>query len=198
MRYLDALAAGDFAAIDDLRSEPLEPAAETVLAQAFAGASEYVRSPRIDQLVEERRDGHGARDRRARRRGAARSPSSWPRRAAAGCSTGSTSAALTVSTPLGDSAWVGDALAPVAAPILLLPAVYPVVSAPRGLLDGEESAIIADGPAEVALDADTHARGDRPRAGAARCLRRYVRRARRRGARALRAEGSRGRPTSRP
>lgn len=150
-RYLDALAAGDFAAIDDLRSEPLDPAAETVLEQAFAGASEHVRSPRIDRLVAEDATTtvHAtiqlAGEEHALTFELAAEGGRWLLAA-------DYLGDLTVSTPLGDSVWVGDALAPVTAPILLLPAVYPVVAAPRGLLVGEESAIIADGRSEVAMD----------------------------------------------
>ena len=151
MRYLHALESGDFAAVDDLRAEPLEPAAETVLEQAFAGASEHVRSPKIDRLVAEddattvhatvelAGEEHALTFDLAAKRG---------RWLLAGDYLGE----LTVSTRLGDSAWVGDALAPVAAPIRLLPAVYPVVAAPRGLLAGEGSAIVADGRTQVALD----------------------------------------------
>jgi len=151
MRYLDALAAGDFATIDAMRSEPLEPAAETVLEQAFAGASEYVRSPKIDHVVA---DGEAttvhatvelAGDEHALTFDLIAKGGRW-------LLDEEDLGGLTVSTPLGDSVWVGDALAPVAAPILLLPAVYPVVAAPRGLLAGEEPAIIADGRSEVALD----------------------------------------------
>ena len=151
MRYLDALAAGDFATIDEMRSEPLEPAAETVLEQAFAGASEYVQNPRIDRLVAEDATTtvHAtvelAGEQHALTFDLSAEGGRW---LLAGDYLGD----MTVSIPLGDSVWVGDALAPVAAPILLLPAVYPVVAAPRALLAGEESAIVADGPSEVAMD----------------------------------------------
>jgi hypothetical protein len=61
---------------------------------------------------------------------------------------------LTATTTLGDSVRVGDALVKADAPVALLPAVYPVTAAPRGLLTGESTAVVATGtPVTVAVDA---------------------------------------------
>ena len=159
-RYLDALAAGDYGAVDDLRSEPLEPAAEAVLAQAFEGASEYVRSPRIDELVEED-DGHGARDRRARRRGAHAHLRAVRGGRAGGCSPATTSA---VSPSRRRSAtrpgWATHSL-PSPRRSCFSPRCTRSSSAPRGLLDGEGSATIAGRSCRGHAGRGTHARGDR-------------------------------------
>lgn len=48
-------------------------------------------------------------------------------------------------TTIGDSIAVGDVIVPADAPFALLPAQYPVTAAPRGLLEGEATALVLPG-----------------------------------------------------
>lgn len=158
--YLTALAGGDFATIDAMRgADDLDEDAERVLMDSFAGADAFASDARVEEITagadattvrasaviagERREVSFALRDDGGR----------WQL-------TGDYLASLEVTvvsaagTPLGDSAWVGGALAPTARPILLLPAEYPVRPAPRGLLTGEASvALSTDEPAAVRIDA---------------------------------------------
>ncbi|MCR2809699.1 MULTISPECIES: hypothetical protein [unclassified Microbacterium] len=157
--YLTALAGGDFATIDAMRGNDVDEDAERVLMDSFAGADAYASETRVEEITtgadattvrasaviagERREVSFALRDDGGR----------WEL-------TGDYLASLEVTvvsaagTPLGDSAWVGGALAPTARPILLLPAEYPVRPAPRGLLTGEASvALSTDEPAAVRINA---------------------------------------------
>ncbi|NYE19823.1 hypothetical protein [Microbacterium immunditiarum] len=61
---------------------------------------------------------------------------------------------LTGETTIGDSIAVGDVIVPADAPFALLPAQYPVTAAPRGLLEGEATAVVLPGgSADAAVEA---------------------------------------------
>ncbi|MHC2999404.1 hypothetical protein [Microbacterium sp. HJ5] len=157
--YLDALAAGDVGAIDALRADPLAPEAEELLRQAFAGASAYVTDPRVTEIevsgataVVTARAGLGGEGHdlafSLRNEGGR-----W-------VLTGDELGVLTVQTALGDgpgadAVHVGDALAAVGEDLALLPAVYEVEAAPRGILSGSATAAVSPGaPRRLTLETE--------------------------------------------
>lgn len=156
--YLSALASGDLAAVQAMR-EPLPEAQEELLEQAFLGASAYIAGPRIEELHEQ---GDGVVEVRASAElGGERadlefeledSGSGWTL-------VGDHAGSLTVDATVGDGApldWalVGEALAPTATPLALLPAEYVVAPAPRGILEGSADVAVGTGePTTVSLSA---------------------------------------------
>ncbi|GAA3628721.1 hypothetical protein GCM10022200_09110 [Microbacterium awajiense] len=156
--YLDALAAGDAAgAIELLAASPGDDA-ET----AFAGAETYLAEPAVIATTEDDRGGATV-DVRFTLDGDEVMSSfdltldadGW-RVDADGVGT------LRADATLGDSVIVGGVLQPSSESAPLLPAVYPVTAAPRGIVDGSTSAIIVPGAAidlaiEASLSADATA-----------------------------------------
>lgn len=156
--YLRALAAGDLAGVQAMR-EPLPEAQEELLQEAFLSASAYIAEPRIEDLAEQ---GDGIVEVHASAElGGARhdirfdlegSGSGWTL-------VGDQAGALTVDAAVGDGVpldWVlvGDALAPTATPLALLPAEYTVVPAPRGILEGSADVAVGTGePTTASLSA---------------------------------------------
>lgn len=155
MRYLNALAAGDIGTIVDMHGVAADERSQTILAAAFSGATEYVSAPRIERIST-------GRDR----------PTSVTASVALGESrrtvgfvmelsdggwrlTGDYLASLSVTTSLGDSVWIGDALVPVGTDrIALLPAVYPIEAAPRHVLTGSATAVVTnETPVDIAVTA---------------------------------------------
>lgn len=147
-RYLRALSNGDFAAIAPLLPESVDAGH---LETAFAGATAHL----TDYAVTLTGDGDAVSARADVRLGGAdgvvvfglaRTDDGWTLAQ-------DFLASLEVSTTLGDSVLVGDALAPADEPIALLPAVYPVSAAPAGILEGDiEVTATNDEPVTAALD----------------------------------------------
>jgi hypothetical protein len=152
--YLRALAAGDVAAIEAMLAAPLDD--ETAV--AFASADGYLSEPRVVD-VDEGASGEATVRADAELDGERRdlsfvltssggrwmlSPESLP--------------AVNVEATLGgapgggDSAWIGDALVPAGDGVVLLPAVYAVEAAPRGILSGTATIAVTGGAETVALD----------------------------------------------
>lgn len=154
--YLDALAAGDYAAIEALRAEPLEDA---VVEEAFAGASSRIAEARVVDVAEQ--DGGVAGVHAQVELGGEPHDLSFTLEQTDGqwVLGGDDLGLLQVSTtlagvPVGDSVWIGDALAPAGTDVLLLPAEYPIGAAPRGILTGTATAVVVPGqPATVDLEA---------------------------------------------
>jgi len=157
--YLRALEAGDFGAIDALREAYLGDDAEVTLEQAFAGATSYIDDAElVDVRVSE--DGVASVEAEALLGGESRMVSFALQDSGTGWRlTGDYLGVLRAETALGagaggDAVWVGDALAPAATDLPLLPAEYEVQAAPRGILAGSQTvAVSTDEPAAVIIDA---------------------------------------------
>lgn len=156
--YLSALAAGDLGGVEAMR-EPLPDTQEELLEQAFLSASAYIADPRIDELAEQ---GDGIVEVRASAElGGARKDIRFELESSGSGWTlvGDQAGTLTVDAAVGDGVpldWVlvGDALAPTATPLALLPAEYAVAAAPRGILEGSAEAAVGTGePTTVSLTA---------------------------------------------
>lgn len=157
--YLAALSAGDFAAIDAMRGTDLDEDAERILTDAFAGADAFVAEPRVEDIAP---DAEMTKVRASALIAGERRDVSFALRDDGGTwkLTGDYLASLEVTVlagtdaPLGDSVWVGDALAPTGSSVLLLPAEYPVHAAPRGLLTGAASVPLStDGAITIRIEA---------------------------------------------
>lgn len=158
--YLEALSAGDFATIDEMRAVHLDDETERIIADAFAGADAFVKDPRIEEISSQggtvgvRASAELAGERRELFFALGDEGGRWTL-------SGDYLATLEVTTSLagsdglaGESAWVGGALVPAGAPVSLFPAEYSVEAAPRGILTGTASVAISnDGPSAVALEA---------------------------------------------
>ena len=128
--YLRALSEGDYATIAAMIEPSPDAAAEATAADAFAGAS-YGTEPEVEEIT---RVGDGAAGVRASLElGGDRHTVFFAMELRNGrwAVTSDYLGVLDVSTTVGDSVWVGDALVPVGE-VALLPAVYPVSPAPRG------------------------------------------------------------------
>lgn len=150
-QYLQALSDGDFAAIEGLlaeRDDGLDAAGT-----ALAGAADFI----SDYSFEIGSESDAARTVRAEVQldgepavvgfGLVEQDGGWK-------IGGDYLASLEVHTTVGDSVRVGGELFPAATPIPLLPAVYPVVAAPAGLVDGEGTAVVSnEAPVTIAIDA---------------------------------------------
>ncbi|MFB8145192.1 hypothetical protein ACFC1W_00440 [Microbacterium sp. NPDC056003] len=157
--YLRALETGDFAVIAGLRGDDLGADAESLLQDAFAGAASYVSDP---EILEVRVDDDGIAavhaeallgdDRHTLNFTMRDSGDGWE---LTGDHLGVLQAeAILTSAPAGDSVWVGGALAPAATELRLLPAVYEVQAAPRGILAGTATATVGtEEPVAVTIDA---------------------------------------------
>lgn len=154
-RYLDALAAGDFATISDMLDPTKSDDDFAFLGDAFAGAA-YGTAPRIEEINPDSTAGMTGVRASIELAGArqtiffalALENGRWMLSA-------DFLASVEVTSTVGDSVWVGDALAPVGS-IALLPAVYPIGPAPRGILTGEVEVAIENDNTEtppVAIDA---------------------------------------------
>lgn len=155
--YLAALAAGDLDAVQAMR-EPLPPAQEELLENAFLGASEFISDPRIDQLTE--RSGGLVQVRASAELGGDRLDLAFQLEDDGDGWTlvGDHAGGLTVDATLGGAplghVLVGDVVAPAATPLALLPAEYPVDAAPRGILEGSiDVAVGAGTPTTATLTA---------------------------------------------
>lgn len=137
--YLAALEAGDVAALEAMIGSPRPDTTQTTM-DAFAAADAYVEDPRIDEVYGD---------------GSVRASVTLDGRPAtigfmlslvdgrwqlAGDYLGS----LEATTSLGDAVLIGGALASVAAPIDLLPAVYTVRAAPAGVLGGSTTVAVTN------------------------------------------------------
>jgi len=158
--YLNALASGDFEAIDAMRGTRLDAETERILAEAFRGAESFVADPRIEEI----RSAQGTTSVRASAdiAGARRDimfvlGEDGARWTLVGDYLASLEASTVLSgngEPIGDSVWVGGALAPTGTPLALLPAEYGLETAPRGLLTGTTSVAVSnDEPSAVAIEA---------------------------------------------
>lgn len=157
--YLDALAGGDYAAIDDMTPSGLGGDEARWVEQAFAGASAYIADPRVVEL-DTSEEGVATVDAAVDLGGEARELSftlqlSDGRWMLAPDHLGALNAdALLGEAQVGDAVWVGDALVPSRVDVSVLPAEYEVQAAPRGILSGTATvAVSTDAPAEVVLDA---------------------------------------------
>ena len=149
-RYLAALASGDAAAVVALQEPALGSDEQGQLMDAFAGATEYPSDGRVVEVAHD--DSVRATvvlggQRRQLEFGMTLDGNTWR-------ITSDHLAALTVTTILGDSVWIGDALLPVGGAISLLPAVYPVTPAPRNVLTGATTVVVTgEEPLTVAVEA---------------------------------------------
>ncbi|HEX5730235.1 hypothetical protein [Microbacterium sp.] len=158
--YLNALAAGDFEAIEAMRATRLDAEAERILAESFRGAESFVADPRIEEIrsaqdtTSVRASAEIAGDRHDIVFVLAEDGAGWTL-------TGDYLASLEASAVLsatgeliGDSVWVSGALAPAGSDLALLPAEYRLEAAPRGLLSGTNSVALSnDEPSTVVLEA---------------------------------------------
>ncbi len=146
--YLRALAEGDVDAVGEMLLDEPEG-----LREAFAGASDHISADYELELTEE----SGATGGRARvELGGEAGTVSFGLSLVEGRwrLSGEYSATLTVTTSLGDSVRIGEALVPAGEPVQVLPAVYPVTAAPAGILTGEATAVVTnEAPVEVTLSA---------------------------------------------
>ncbi|WP_169581223.1 MULTISPECIES: hypothetical protein [Microbacterium] len=152
--YLDALAAGDGEAVDALRAEPLD----ALTAEAFAGASAYLTDPRVARASAQgesaavQAEAEIAGERVDLRLTLESTDEGW--RVVDGDLGSVRATTVLAGTPVGDAVWIGDALAPSASKVALLPAEYEVAAAPRGILTGSETIGVGPGAAvTVELDA---------------------------------------------
>lgn len=137
--YLDALADGDFASIGAML--PGDQADVDVLEAAFAGATARIADVEFEIAADDsvHADVTIAGE-------AAIVAFDLVQRDGRWVLAGDFLATLDVSTSIGDSVRVGDALVP-AGVVELLPAEYPVAAAPTGLLDGDAAVVVANGTA---------------------------------------------------
>lgn len=152
--YLDALETGDYSAIDGLLDEPVDAHVEA----AFASAAAYAQDARVVTIAEA---GQGRMQVRAQAEidgephelaFALTSSSEGWNVAPDSLPTLRVEATLAGGPGLGDSAWIGEALVPTGTEVVLLPAVYEVAAAPRGILSGTAVATVATPDTTVALD----------------------------------------------
>lgn len=158
-QYLDALSTGDFAAIGPLLGVEVGGDRRRILEQAFVSADSYISGARIEEISPdgagttavrasalldgERRDVHFMMSNASGR---------WVLSGDYLATVSATTALRGDDLPAGDSVWIGDALAPAGTPVGVLPAVYTVSAAPRGLLEGAETTAVSnDRAADVAL-----------------------------------------------
>lgn len=150
--YLRALEEGDAAAIESLRDAPLDD----VTRSAFASADAYIVDPRIARVDEDAAraavtaDAEIAGERRKISFALEEAEGEW--RLTDDIPVVRIETAFGGSPGGGDSVWIGDALVGTADDVGLLPAVYTVRAAPRGILAGEVRAIVAETGATVELD----------------------------------------------
>ncbi len=149
--YLSALSEGDFAGIDRMLASPGDDDSRRVIADAFAGAEDYIDDPRIEELSSSQAGFTAVRasaeldgERRTLHFALGDAGGEW-------MLAGDHLATLEVFTeladtglPAGDSVWIGGALAPAGTRVALLPAQYPVTAAPRGLVTGEASVAVSN------------------------------------------------------
>lgn len=158
-RYLDALSRGDVATIEPLLGVEVAGESRRILEEAFASADSYISSPRIEEISPdvggstavrasalldgERRDVHFM---------MSNASGSWVLSGDYLATVSATTVLGGDDLPAGDSVWIGETLAHAGTPVVLLPAVYTVSAAPRGLVEGSETiAASNDRPAEVDL-----------------------------------------------
>lgn len=154
LRYVNALAAGDYETISAMGDPTIGAPLENELRLAFEGAAEYLSNPHIDSIDTEV-DGKARVSTTIELQGdqlpmtfelVQSDTGEWrlgPR------STGS----LEITTTLGDSVLVGDALVSASTPVALLPAVYKVAPAPGGLLAGEAQAAVTTDSQTIVVEA---------------------------------------------
>ncbi|WP_127475805.1 hypothetical protein [Microbacterium sulfonylureivorans] len=155
--YLDALASGDYATIDGMLGDGAGDI-ESLVEEAFVGASGYITEPGIAEISS---DGDGAATVSAdvELGGEPRELSFSLEETDGGWMlVGDHLAELRVDTTLagqtgGDAVWIGAALAPANIDLSLLPAEYDVQAAPRGILSGTATAVVStDEPTTIALE----------------------------------------------
>ncbi len=149
--YLSALSDGDFARIDTMMANPGDEDSRRVVADAFAGAEDYIDDPSIEEISPAQAGFTTVRasaeldgERRTLHFALSDAGGEW-------MLAGDHLAELEVFTdladtglPAGDSVWIGAALAPAGTRVALLPAQYPVTAAPRGLVTGEASVAVSN------------------------------------------------------
>lgn len=149
--YLRALEAGDFPKIEAMLAAPVDAA----VGAAFVSADAYVASARVDQLTE---DGGRATVQAAAALGGEERELTFVLTSSNGrwMLAPESLATLRVETALGDapgvgdSVWIGAALVPADTDVALLPAVYLIEAAPRGILSGTATtSLSSDGDVEV-------------------------------------------------
>lgn len=149
--YLRALSTGDVAAIEGLVADPADLA---LAGSAFSGATSYITDYSFDLGDDDAADLRSVRAEvtLAGRPGIVgfvltQQNGSW--RVGADYL-----ASLEAATSMGDSVRVGGTLVPAATPVWLLPAEYPVLAAPGGLLVGGSTALVTNEmPVAVTVDA---------------------------------------------
>lgn len=155
--YLAALEQGDYATIAEMGAGRFSDA-DSIVEQAFRGASGYIRDARIEEIHVDR-DGIASVRANAVLGGERRvlgfvMETSHGRWSLMGDFLALLRVEATIGeAPGGDSAWVGDALVPTYADLAVLPAEYEVLAAPRGILTGSTTAAVSnDEPAVVPLE----------------------------------------------
>ena len=159
--YLDALASGDLDTIAALEGVP-QGAQGGLIGEAFLSADSYLDDARIERLthasdgvVEVRATADLAGERREIGFVLEQSGSAWVLRDHLVGLT--VEAALDGGTALR-SVLVGDAPAPVATPVPLLPAEYAIAAAPRDVLEGSTTVVVSgDEPAAATVTASLSA-----------------------------------------
>ena len=157
--YLRALETGDVAAIAGLRDDDLGADAQSLVEEAFAGAASYLSEAEIlevragdDGMAAVHAEGLLGGDRHTLSFTMHDTGDGW--KVTADHLGALQAQTLLASAPAGDSVWVGGALAPAATELRLLPAVYEVRAAPRGILKGTATAVVStDQPIAVTIDA---------------------------------------------
>lgn len=149
--YLSALSDGDFGRIEMMMARPGDEDARRVIADAFAGAEDYIDDPRIEEIsppqsgvTSVRASAELAGERRTLHFALSDAGGRWMLAADYLADIEVFTDLHDMGLPAGDSVWIGGALAPAGARVGLLPAQYPVLAAPRGLLTGEASAAVSN------------------------------------------------------
>jgi hypothetical protein len=160
--YLDALATGDFASIEPLLADQVAGERRRLVEDAFVSADSYISDARIEEITP---DGRGSTSVRAsalldgERRDVhftmADSSGRWMLGGDFLATISATTALTATDLPAGNAVYIADALVPVGITVGVLPAVYTVSAAPRGLLEGAETTAASnDRPVEVTIRVD--------------------------------------------
>lgn len=146
--YLDALGDGDLPAIQAMRADRLGPDEEDALAAAFDAAAGYLTG---GEVLEADQQGSVVAS-GALGDGEVSLAFTMVEREGTWMLDTTSLTSLRVHSPLGDAAWVGGALVSLDTDVLLLPAVYDVAPAPRGILEGTQAVVVAAEGAAVTLE----------------------------------------------
>ncbi|MDX2375815.1 DUF2950 domain-containing protein [Microbacterium sp. LRZ72] len=154
-RYLEALAASDVTSIERMLPDELSADERDVLTAAYAGASETIAEPRVEEVGEQRAGRVAVRasadlggERRSFEVPLVREDDGW-------VLGGEALAAVTAGTTRGDAVRLGDALVVAGEPVAVLPARYPVSPAPAQVLSGGAETVALPGDeSEITIEPD--------------------------------------------